>query len=380
MAGLEGFNLPQSLKAGTTAAGSPPVAEAPNGQTVTDYSTQTEIGHTNELAEKLQAQGNAYQFGSLNSGIDLVNQNGQVIATAAGSNVSIGAIGAVPTNETPASALMQNYDDQTMSYKVTLIAEPTGDVIVFDVMPEIVENHSANYASPNIIQHPGQILKYEGTSARDWTVTTRLIARTVQEATENLKKINIIRSWMMPFYGQGTADASTTAPYLGAPPPILTLKAYGKSVIGPVKCVLTSYNWSWPNDIDYIQTDASNGPPVPVPVVLNISLQLKEAWSPAEFSKFSLISYQAGDLPAAFGGSPSYQQSSQTGRSASSGLNAASIDTSQATRATNSALQSANASANSIANPASALNTAGKELTSQGSKAVSSYVKQQGGG
>lgn len=102
----------------------------------------------------------------------------------------------------------------------------------------------------------------------------------------------MIRAWGMPFYGEGTASDQELNQYLGAPPPILTLSAYGPNMIGPIKCVLTSYSWDFDSALDYIPTLTGN----PFPVILDISLSLMESWAPSEFSGFNLRAFKAGDL------------------------------------------------------------------------------------
>jgi hypothetical protein len=101
----------------------------------------------------------------------------------------------------------------------------------------------------------------------------------------------------MPFYGTGNSDPNLQQ-YLGAPPPILTLTAYGAQMIGPVPCVMTNYSWTFPNDCDYIPTSDGS----PFPVILDVNITLKESFSPAEYSSFDLSSYKRGDMQGAFSG------------------------------------------------------------------------------
>jgi hypothetical protein len=64
---------------------------------------------------------------------------------------------------------------------------------------------------------------------------------------------------------------------------------------------MENYSWQWPNDVDFLPAyDDAAKENRPFPVILNVSISLKEAWSPAEFSGFSINDYQLGDMPAAF--------------------------------------------------------------------------------
>lgn len=172
------------------------------------------------------------------------------------------------------------------------------DEVIFNVTPSITENRQAQYEAVAIVHHPGDILKYRTTSARSWSIEAKLISRNTEEATKNLKTLNIIRSWVMPYYGEGT-NSGDLKQYLGAPPDILMFSAYGTEVIGEHPAVLESYNTTFPPEIDYVPAQTDNGP-VPFPVVLNISLTIKEAWSPNEFSGFDLAKYKVGNLTSSF--------------------------------------------------------------------------------
>lgn len=344
----------------------PPVT-GPNGQLITDYSSASTTLLQQEASTKLLKQGNASSFEAVSKEIQLVESNSVIVAKAAGTNEVLGVVGAAARQEVPADALLQAEPGKTNEYKVTLSADPTGDTVVFDTMPDITENHQAQYDDVQPLQHPGTLLKYRSTSARDWSLTVRLVSRTVEEASQNLRTINIIRSWVMPFYGQGTAGDSSTTRYLGAPPPVLTLKAYGDKVIGPAKCVLVSYNWSWPNDIDYIQTN--DVVPVPVPVIMQLSLTLRETWSPREFSGFNLMAYRSGNLPAAFNAG---NVQLTTGRNSTpSGLNPSAVDPSQLQTASNSARNAANNQANAIQNSTASTNPKAQEALRTGAQKIS---------
>lgn len=170
------------------------------------------------------------------------------------------------------------------------------DFVLFNVMPTIAESRTANYEEVNIVHHPGQILRYRTTSPRAWTITARLISRNSEEASNNLKSVNLLRSWLMPYYGEGTK--ATFADKLGAPPDVLIFSAYGDKTIPEHPVVLESFQTSFPNDIDYIPTLDKT----PFPVILEVTLGLKESWSPKEFSQFDLSQFKSGDLRSAFAG------------------------------------------------------------------------------
>lgn len=198
--------------------------------------------------------------------------------------------------ETMSASLFPNVSNpNTNEYKVMIWQDDDGGNgpfrFVFEVMPRIDETRSVDYEQVIPVHHPGAIQKYRSTSNRSWRIAGRLMSRTAEEASVNMKMLNLVRAWMMPYYGEGTAN-STVGSKLGAPPPVLHFKAYGDRMIGPVRCVLKDANWSFDNTLDYITTLEGN----PFPVLLEINISLEEAWSPSEFSGFNLELFKQGIL------------------------------------------------------------------------------------
>lgn len=277
-----------------------------------NYSTPTSTDKINEAATKLSNTGEIRKFDTLTKGVELSKINGDIIATdaATGQQLSnalasddIQDVAAVQDNNRP--------EDKTIQQRVKITQMPSvGKIqeVTFLNMPTIQESRDAQYKNVDIAHHPGEILKYVNTGTRSWTIQTKLTSRNTAEATLNLNYINVIRSWLMPFYGNGASDPNLTQ-YLGAPPPILTLTAYGNQMIGPVPCILINYGWTFPNDCDYIPTDDGS----PFPVVLDVTIQLKESFSPAEYSSFDLSSFKRGDMKSAYSGGGIYSNVSNKG-------------------------------------------------------------------
>lgn len=221
------------------------------------------------------------------------------------------------TGGTPQNIIQTSSDTTENKYKVKLIplskkySESStfdDEGVVFDVMPVINEARSATWDSVPVTHHPGEILAYKTTQSRTWSIAdAKLVSRTPDEARKNLLLLNKIRSWVMPFYGYGTEKKLKNM--LGAPPVILQLSAYGSPNIGPVTVVLIDYNFSYPNDVDMIpcsghyvgdDMDTIIDAGTPFPILSSISLNLKEIFSPREFSSFDIIAYKNGNLAEAY--------------------------------------------------------------------------------
>lgn len=197
----------------------------------------------------------------------------------------------------------------TEDFMMKLKSKQTNETIIFNVTPTIDESRSANYEHISPVHHPGTIQVYKNTEARQFNVGVKMIARTAEEASKNLKYLNWIRSWVMPYYGQGTAGSSQSN-RLGAPPDILMFDVYGDKNIANVPVVLTSYHWVYPDTCDYIPTKEG----IPFPTIMDISLSLIESYSPEEYSNFNIVAYKDGDMLGAytFSSTPSSTEESGT--------------------------------------------------------------------
>jgi len=191
----------------------------------------------------------------------------------------------------------------TSSHKVILeeklLSDPDNSIVIFEVLPEIVEQHTVEYEALAPPQFPGAFQKYKGNSSTQWQLNAMFVSRNSAEAAQNYKYLMTLRGWTKPFYGKRTS--ATYPGRLGAPPPTLMLSGL-RNLIGPVPVVITSLNWSWPKDVDYVSTGipGPDGKPIPFPTILSVPIQLVESFSIDQFNQFSLEDYRKGNLTAAF--------------------------------------------------------------------------------
>ena len=220
-------------------------------------------------------------------------------------------------------------------FKVKLRSQITKAVIAFDVVPDVNETRSVEYKSMNPIHMPGTIYAYGHTSSRLFGINNaRFISRTPLEAAYNLAKLNVLRSWTMPYFGQAKDElvgsppdvlgfwafalGPSAAPVSGAEgdAPLQTgetgadIKRIRATHIHNVPTVMHNLQITYPSDIDYIPTAAKtftfgSGPHqftvdieagVPMPTIMTSDIQLFETHSPSEFNKFDLRKYRTGDL------------------------------------------------------------------------------------
>jgi len=174
----------------------------------------------------------------------------------------------------------------TNSYKVR-IKGPDGEV-AFEASSPVSESRTANYEGYNIVHMPVDLLAYRSTSSRRFSIVGKLVSRTAAEANANGEYLNMIRSWLLPDFGR-----------TGATPPTVRLFAYGNKNINGVKCVIRSYGFTFPDDVDYIYKDTSHttGGVVssPMPVIGILQIDLDEIYSAEEISGSGKTDFWTGE-------------------------------------------------------------------------------------
>ena len=224
-------------------------------------------------------------------------------------------------------------------YKVKLtdsVNSSTGRV-TFDVTPDVIENTNVNYKSIDPVHAPGQIFIYSGTSSRTFNISNaRFISRTQKEASRNLIRLQLLRSWTRPVFGKEpnprteeqdlsrktSAEHSSIAQWrqynfsekeraeiygpnhqLGRPPEVLLLSAYSKTGgkgsrlqmehLNRIPVVINQISIPYPSDVDYIPTLEG----VPMPTIMTLDMTLIESHAPVEYENFNIEDYRNGVLP-----------------------------------------------------------------------------------
>lgn len=191
----------------------------------------------------------------------------------------------------------QSVPDSTSSLlKVRLDGAKTGFKVFFRVTPDLIENRNVNYKTMDPVHLPGNILTYQNTAPRTFSINSiKIISRTSTEAEENLNLLNILRGWTMPVFGQ--EPTGTTVEPLGSPPELLYFSAYSSSErrgnLYRIPAVMTQLSIPYPSDVDYVNTKTDN---IPFPAVMTIDMMLTETHSPTDYSNFSLQDYRQGNL------------------------------------------------------------------------------------
>jgi hypothetical protein len=124
------------------------------------------------------------------------------------------------------------------------------DGVIFPYTPTIQTSYNANYDTTDLVHSNYRGLFYKNSYVSEVNVNGVFTAQDTQEAEYVLAVIHFFRSVTKMFYGQ---DAER-----GTPPPLVYFYGLGQFQFNNHPCVVKSFNYSLPNDVDYIRTQPNN--------------------------------------------------------------------------------------------------------------------------
>jgi hypothetical protein len=124
------------------------------------------------------------------------------------------------------------------------------DGVIFPYTPSISTTYNANYDVAELTHSNYRGQFYKNSSVGDINITGTFTAQDTVEAAYMLAVIHFFRSVTKMFYGQ---DAQR-----GAPPPLVYLFGMGQYQFNNHPCVVRSFTYSLPTDVDYIRTQPNN--------------------------------------------------------------------------------------------------------------------------
>ena len=124
------------------------------------------------------------------------------------------------------------------------------DGVIFPYTPSITTTYSANYEQYDLVHSNYRGLFYKNSRVGDIQIRGVFTAQNTTEANYLLAVIHFFRSATKMFYGQD--------PQRGTPPPICLLNGLGGYQFSDHPVVISSFNYTLPNDVDYIRTTNPN--------------------------------------------------------------------------------------------------------------------------
>jgi hypothetical protein len=122
--------------------------------------------------------------------------------------------------------------------------------VIFPYTPQINTNYRANYEQYDLVHSNYRGLYYKNSRVDDLNIRGVFTAQDTREADYLLAVIHFFRSVTKMFYGQ---DAQR-----GAPPPLVFLSGFGMNQFYGHPCVVTSFNYNLPDNVDYIRATNYN--------------------------------------------------------------------------------------------------------------------------
>ena len=125
----------------------------------------------------------------------------------------------------------------------------TGGVI-FPYTPQVTSSYQAKYSTYDLVHSNYRGAFYQNSYVSDIQIRGVFTAQDTTEAKYLLAVIHFFRSVTKMFYGQ---DAQR-----GAPPPLVFLTGLGDFQYNKHPAVVTQFDYTLPNDVDYIRADNPN--------------------------------------------------------------------------------------------------------------------------
>ncbi len=124
------------------------------------------------------------------------------------------------------------------------------DGVIFPYTPNITTTYSANYEQYDLVHSNYRGLFYKNSRVGDIQIRGTFTAQDTNEADYLLAVIHFFRSATKMFYGQ---DAER-----GVPPPVCLLNGFGQYQFSDHPVVISAFNYTLPNDVDYIRAGSPN--------------------------------------------------------------------------------------------------------------------------
>ena len=123
--------------------------------------------------------------------------------------------------------------------------------VVFPYMPTISTSYNANYDQTDLTHSNYRGQFYKSSYVGDIQISGEFTAQDTAEANYLLAVIHFFRSVTKMFYG-------ARDDFRGTPPPLVYLMGLGQYQFNNQPCVVRTFNYSMPNNVDYIRTKPNN--------------------------------------------------------------------------------------------------------------------------
>lgn len=193
------------------------------------------------------------------------------------------------------------YQDRSNALLAPLRAS---DGVVFPYTPIINTSYAAKYDAYDLTHSNYRGYFYRGSQVSDVQIQATFTAQDTREAEYVLAVIQFFRSATKMFYGKDQQR--------GSPPPLVYLRGYGEYQFNDHACVITSFQYNLPNEVDYIAVTPNN-------IGLNLSNRQNQVGS-SPVSTISSAINRLSNLFNAVTGQPGVPQGAAPGMRGDLGL------------------------------------------------------------
>jgi|TARA_B110000908_G_C10266341_1_gene464374 hypothetical protein len=140
--------------------------------------------------------------------------------------------------------------------------------IIFPFTPTIQFSHQTSYGTYDVAGSIYQQNYYMNTPNPNISVTAMFAANTKDEAEYTAAALHFLKTCTKSDFGSQRLETA------GTPPPILKFNAYGVAHASSVPVVMRSFNYTLPEDTDYVEVSDGNGGTTSIPALLLLSIEL----------------------------------------------------------------------------------------------------------
>lgn len=161
--------------------------------------------------------------------------------------------------------------------------------IIFPYSPNITAQAQVEYSQYDMIHTNYQQNTFVKSRPPSIQLTAQFVHQTRDDLIYTAAVIHFLKVVTKMHFGDSDPDR-------GTPPPVLEFSAYGSMNFKRVPVLLGSYSMSYPDDIDYVETEV-NGDVIQLPIVTIIAMDLIPQYNGTKVrNEFTLDNFARGKL------------------------------------------------------------------------------------
>lgn len=162
--------------------------------------------------------------------------------------------------------------------------------VIFPYTPKIDLEYKANYQNYDLTHSNFRGYFYQNSQVGDIGINAHFTAQNTSDANYLLAVIHFFRSVTKMFYGQDEQR--------GTPPPLVFLSGLGQYQFNNHPCLVSSFSYSLPEDVDYIRASVVNNVGLNMSTVSNVLNSAVAAGKVTGYARLAAAFTTPGALPS----------------------------------------------------------------------------------